>query len=97
MTVKFHRLVQQDAWEIMRYYERESGLILADEFHGAFMDAVHKAGRNPERNHFDASGLRRVSLKRFPHHFLYRVRKEDILILVLRHDKRHLSYGTRRR
>jgi hypothetical protein len=32
MTVKFHRLVQRDAWEIMRYYERESGRKLADGF-----------------------------------------------------------------
>ena len=101
MTVKFHRLVQRDAWEIMGYYERESGRNLADEFHDEFHDEfmaeIHKAAKSPDRNHFDSSGLRRAALKRFPHHFPYRVRKEDILILVLRHDKRHPSYGTGRR
>jgi plasmid stabilization system protein ParE len=97
MTVKFHRLVQRDAWEIMRYYERESGRKLADEFHDEFMAVVRAAAENPERNHFDSSGLRRAALRRFPHHFLYRVRRDDILILVLRHDKRHPAFGVRRR
>jgi hypothetical protein len=58
MTVKFHRLVQRYAWEIMRYYERESGLNLADEFHDEFMVEVHRTAKNPDRNHFDSSGLR---------------------------------------
>jgi plasmid stabilization system protein ParE len=97
MTVRFHRLVQYDAWEIMRYYERESGAKLTDEFYEEFMHAVMKAGDWPDRHHFDSSGLRRASLKRFPHHFLYRVRKDDILILVLRHDKRHPSFGLGRK
>lgn len=97
MSVKFHRLVQHDGWEIMRYYERESGVALADEFYDEFMNAAQAASENPERNHFDPSGLRRAALKRFPHPFLYRVRRDDIFILVLRHDKRHPSFGTRRR
>ena len=81
----------------MHYYERESGDALADAFHDEFMAAVRKAGESPEGHHFDSSGLRRANLRRFPHHFLYRVRKDDILILVLRHHKRHPSFGLGRR
>jgi plasmid stabilization system protein ParE len=89
--------VQQDAWEIMRYYEHESGSKLADEFYDELMAAVRRMSTNPEGNHFDPSGLRRAALNRFPHHFLYRIRKADILILVLRHDRRHPSFGIKRR
>ena len=96
MTLWFHRLVQRDVQSILRYYEGESGGKLADEFYAEFMHFVGLVAANPERFHFDASGLRRANLDRFPYHFLYRVRSDSILILVVRHNKRHPSFGVRR-
>lgn len=96
MTLQFHRLVQNDVWEIMRYYEHESGTRLADEFYEEFMLRVHAVVMNPQGFHLVAGGLRRVNLRRFPHHFLFRFRNDRVLILVLRHDRRHPSFGLRR-
>ena len=97
MTVSFHRLVQKDVSEVMRYYEEESGTRLADEFFEELMTSVNRCGENPERFHFDPCGLRRMNLPRFPFHFLYEIRRNDILILVLRHHTRHPSFGLRRK
>jgi plasmid stabilization system protein ParE len=52
--------VQQDAWEIMRYYEHQSGPKLADEFYDELMETMRKMAANPEGRHFDPSGLRRA-------------------------------------
>ncbi len=97
MTVRFHRLVQRDVWQIMRYYERESGVKLADEFYDEFLRKAQESGANPNKFHFDSSGLRRAQLRRFPYHLLFRIREQSIFILVLRHDRRHPSYGVRRK
>jgi plasmid stabilization system protein ParE len=96
MKVSFHRRTQYDVWEVVRHYEEESGEILANQFHAEFMRRVAEAATNPERCHIDPSGLRRCNLKRFPYHFLFRVRRDDIFVLVLRHDRRHAGYGLRR-
>jgi plasmid stabilization system protein ParE len=92
MRATFHRLVQKDVWGIIRHYETVSGERLADEFYEEFLACVALANRHPERYHFDASGLRRANLSRFP----YRVRTDSIFILVLRHHHRRPSFGLRR-
>lgn len=97
MKVRFHRRVQQDVWDIIRHYEQESGPELADRFYAAFMEVLRDTAGNPTGCHLDPSGLRRANLRRFPYHFLYRVRPDDIFILVLRHDRRHPGFGLRRR
>ena len=96
MTVRFHRLVQQDVWQAIRFYEAESGKELADAFYREFIHLVRKAENRPERFHFDLSGLKRAPLERFPYHFLYRIRDYQIFVLVLRHNSRHPSFGLRR-
>lgn len=96
MKVSFHRRTQQDVWEILRHYEKESGAILADQFYAEFMGKVAVARSNPERCHLDPSGLRRCNLKRFPYHFLFREFADEIFVLVLRHNRRHPGYGLRR-
>lgn len=97
MTIRFHRLVQKDVWDIMRFYEEEACAFLADEFYRELMVSVDQCGENPERFHFDQSGLRRANLRRFPFHFLYKVRRDDVLVVVLRHHNRHPSFGLHRK
>ena len=96
MTARFHRLVQKDVWDVMQHYRHVAGVKLADEFYDEFIRTVQVAAAYPERFHFDRSGLRRANLPRFPYHFLYRVRREDIFILVLRHHRRRPTFGLRR-
>jgi hypothetical protein len=42
-------------------------------------------------------GTLRVNLRRFPYHFLFRIVGDSVRILVVRHDRRHPSFGIRRR
>lgn len=97
MKTTFHQLVQKDVWAITQHYEEVSGEKLADEFYEEFISFAHHATRHPERFHFDRAGLRRANLERFPYHFLYRARRDDIFILVLRHHHRSPSYGLNRK
>ena len=96
MKLLYHKLVQRDVLQITRYYTEQSGEKLANEFFDELMTQLELAAAEPERFHLDASGLRRANLPRFPFHFLYRVRQESILVLVVRHHKRHPSFGLRR-
>ena len=96
MTLWFHRLVQRDVQSILRYYSDKAGEKLANEFYSELMHFVARIAENPERFHFDKSGLRCANLERFPYHALYRVRRDAILILVVRHNKRHPSFGIKR-
>ena len=93
MKVIFHRLLSRDIRDTMRYYEMESGPRLADDFYDEFISLVRVAAEDPERFHFDESGLRRANLRRFPFHFLYRIGRDSIRVLVLRHHKRKPGYG----
>ncbi|MFM2198919.1 MAG: hypothetical protein RLZZ505_2351 [Verrucomicrobiota bacterium] len=95
MGASFHRLVQSDLNRILRDYEGVSDA-LADDFYREFMEGVGEAVENPRYFHFDASGLRRYNLRRFPFRFLYDISLDGIRIWVLRHERRKPSLGTRR-
>ena len=53
--------------------------------------------RNPRSNHYDTSGMRRANMRKFPYHLLYDVDDDAVYLLVLRHDRRHPTYGLDRR
>lgn len=95
METRFHRRVQADLNEILGKYESISEQ-LADDFFAEFRIGIEKACANPKFFHFDASGLRRCNLERFPYHFLYDVQTDHIRVWVLRHDHRNPDFGMRR-
>ena len=95
MEARFHKLVQTDLNKILRDYSEISPQ-LEDNFYEEFMGELEKAVANPQANHFDASGLRRANLHRFPFHFLYDLKNEGIRVWVLRHHQRRPSLGLRR-
>ena len=67
-----------------------------DAFWEELMMFIEAARATPERFHPSDGGLRRVNLKRFPYHFLYRVLPRGIRVVVVRHNRRHPHYGTGR-
>ena len=95
MTETFHRLVRRDLREALDHYETEGGAILADRFFAEVENCVLAITTNPNR-HFSDGGYRRHGLDSFPYHFLFEVGQHGIWIAVLRHDRRHWSYGLRR-
>jgi len=97
MKVTYHPHVQQDIRRILKKYDEASPRV-GDEFWDELMAFVKSAGANPERFHFDQkSGLRRVNLQKFPYHFLYRTIGDKIRVIVVRHNKRNPTLGSRRR
>ncbi len=95
VDAEFHRRVQSDLNEILSKYDGISES-LGDDFFAEFRIGVEKACANPKFFHFDASGLRRCNLDRFPYHFLYDIRLDRIRVWVIRHDHRKPTFGIKR-
>ena len=95
--VIFHRLVQRDMDGIRKFYSEEASLEVADRFYERFLEFVDKALEAPSAFHRVHGTLRRVNIKGFPYHFLYRETETGIRVLVLRHEKRHPSFGLSRK
>jgi plasmid stabilization system protein ParE len=95
VEARLHKQVQSDLNRILREYSSVSNT-LSDDFYDELMKGLHIASANPRFYHFDASGLRRCNLHRFPYHFLYDVRDNMIRVWVLRHDSQKPSFGMRR-
>lgn len=95
VEVRFHRLVQADINQVLANYASVSE-VLSDDFYEEFIDGLHRVQANPKTFHFDAGGLRRCNLLRFPYHFLYDLREAGVRVWVLRHDKQKPSVGRRR-
>jgi plasmid stabilization system protein ParE len=81
----------------MDYYEGVAGPKLADEFYTELRLFFQKAANSPEAYDIREHDLRRVNLQRFPYHFFFRLVRDRVRILVVRHHRRHPSLGLDRR
>jgi plasmid stabilization system protein ParE len=97
MRLEFHKQVASDISRIMDYYENVAAPELADEFYAELTFYFQKAADSPESYGIRERDLRRVNLKRFPYHFLFRLLEDRVRVLVVRHHKRRPSLGTHRR
>ena len=97
MRLEFHRQIVSDISRIMEYYEDVAGQRLADEFFAELLSFFQKAAQAPEAYSLHERDLRRVSLDRFPYHFLFRIIDDHVRILVVRHHRRRPSLGAHRR
>ena len=95
--IAFHQLIESDLRSAVAYYESEGGQRLAERFMDDVDAAVRSIRSNPLRHHFSTSNLRRAQLRTFPYHFIYRLDEYGVRVLVLRHDRRHPTYGLGRR
>lgn len=96
MKVVYHPAVQKDVSAILRYYDTISPR-LGDEFWTELMESIESAAANPKRWRPVDKELRRVNLKRFPYHFLFRMLPDKIRVTAVRHHKQHPSRGIKRR
>jgi plasmid stabilization system protein ParE len=97
MRLAFHPKVSADISRIMGYYEEVAGPQLAQEFYSELRSFFLKTVEAPETYAVRFHDLRRVDLDRFPYHFFFRIVRDRVRILVVRHHSRHPSLGLWRR
>jgi plasmid stabilization system protein ParE len=97
MRLILHHEVYSDIDKIMDYYEEANIPGLADEFYEELRHCMTEAAGRPESFSIRERDIRRVNLQRFPYHFLFRVVGDMVRVLVVRHHRRHPSFGIKRR
>ncbi len=89
--VDFHPLADQELTAVAQYYERQavglgSEFLTEAETTKAFLQQFPGAGR------LLPHGSRRVSMHRFPYHFIYRIDPDRLLVLAVAHHRRRPGY-----
>ncbi|HLX68751.1 MAG TPA: hypothetical protein VKV04_03900, partial [Verrucomicrobiae bacterium] len=73
MRLILHPRVHSDIETILAYYEQAADSELADEFYAELRYFLVQAAERPEAFAIRERDIRRVNLRRFPYHFLFRV------------------------
>jgi plasmid stabilization system protein ParE len=97
MRLVLHPQVYSDIDKIMEYYEATATPELANDFYVELRRFMAQAASRPESFSIRERDIRRVNLERFPYHFLFRIVGDAVRVLVVRHHRRHPSFGIRRR
>lgn len=97
MRLVLHPRVYSDIDKIMEYYESVATPELADGFYAELRRSMARAAARPELFPIRQGDIRRVNLKRFPYHFLFRIVGDTVRVLVVRHHRRRPSFGLWRR
>jgi plasmid stabilization system protein ParE len=94
MKLRFHRLVQREVNEAVRWYE-EQRAGLGDDLFAKLTGVLDEIAERPEGHAFwlGSGTIRRAKLKRFPYAVLYEIRPGKVRVLCVRHNKRHPAYG----
>ena len=95
MRIVRHPDLASDVKEVAEHYADVSEKIL-NAFWTELDSILDSTKRNPRKHHYDSCGLRRTNFKKYPYHLLYDVADDHVLLVVLRHDLRHPSYGLER-
>jgi|SRR5882762_4174094 len=97
MRAEYHPLTTSDLNNAVMYYNRQnSGL--GDELGSEIYASIERVLAAPSQFSIVSKGIRRCLVHRFPYAILFRVVNEDTLrVLVIRHHRRHPSFGLRRR
>ncbi len=96
MTVILHPGAEQDLIEAASFYEREGSPALAARFVTEFKRLTALIRDYPEIGPSRGNGLRGITMAAFHYTVIYRDDPSQIRILVVKHDRRRPSYGSRR-
>jgi len=97
MRIEYHPSLHAELEEVRDFYESQS-LGLGQDFVNEFERQILKIAAMPERWMIVRGDLRRSLMKRFPYVIFFRIIKDDaIRVTVVKHEKRHPSFGLRRK
>lgn len=96
MRVEYHPAIESELAEIRDFYNERSHN-LGDDFINEFERQVLRIVATPTRWMCVRGDTRRALMKRFPYLILFRVVDESVIrITVIKHERRHPSYGKNR-
>jgi plasmid stabilization system protein ParE len=93
MRVSLHPDAEQDLLEAATFYEREGSRALAARFVAEFKRVGALLAEQPDICAPRSRGRRGLAMNVFPYTVIYRVAADELRILVVKHDRRHPSYG----
>jgi plasmid stabilization system protein ParE len=97
MRLEYHPAVAEELEEIRDFYESRS-VGLGTEFVNEFERQMMKIAAMPERWMVVRRDIRRSLMKRFPYVIFFRwIAEDSIRVTVVKHERRHPSYGMQRR
>jgi len=96
MEINLHPRVRKDIREILKFYDERSDTA-GDRFLNEFESALARIKEMPSRFNPLDEKRKRCDLKDFPYHIVFEIERALILITVVRHHKRHPSFGLRRK
>ena len=97
MIVQYHPLTASDFNSALLYYNRQRPG-LGEEFRSEIYTAIDRVRFNPYQFPIVERDIRRGFVHRFPYAVLFRVINDETLrVLVIRHHRRHPSFGLTRR
>jgi len=97
MNLQYHPLTVSDLNRAASYYNRQRRG-LGDEFRSEAHAAIARILSNPLQFAIVERDIRRAFTHRFPYSILFRVVNGDtVRVLVIRHHRRHPSFGLQRR
>ena len=91
-----HPSAERDVLEAAAFYEREGSPALAARYVKEFGRVCELLLERPEIGSARGKDKRGFSMNVFPYTVIYRVRADEIRVLVVKHDKRRPSFGSRR-
>jgi plasmid stabilization system protein ParE len=93
MRIEYHPAVADELLEIRNFYEsRSTGL--GSEFVSEFERQMFRIAAMPERWMVVRKDVRRSLMRRFPYVIFFRCVGDDcIRVTVVKHEKRHPSFG----
>jgi len=97
MSLVFHPLVQRDINTALRYYDEEGGSSLGDRFYAELNGKLAEVEKAPAKFPPISGVIRRANLQKFPYHILFKISRESVRILVIRHHRRHPQLGLTRK
>ncbi len=96
MKIEYHKSIKTELQQIMGYYDKlYDGF--GNEFLSEFEQNIFYISSNPKMYMKIKNNMRKALLKRFPYVIYFKQKKEIIRVLVLKHQRRHPSYGLNRK
>ena len=97
MRIEYHPLTETDLNRAISYYNKQQ-VGLGDELRTEVYSAIERIAKNHLGYAEIEQNVRRCPVRRFPYSVIFRVVDANtLLILVIRHHRRHPRFGLGRR